>query len=265
VRDSYAGTLYGAPMTTLLLVHGNPETDAIWDPLRAHLGDRDVEALSPPGFGAPVPEGFGATAMEYAAWLIGVLEERGDPVDLFGHDWGGGHVIAVAMSRPDLIRSWGCDVAGILDPEYVWHDMAQVWQTPGEGEAAVTAMAETPVEQRVEAFVGLGMTPEAARSCAEAADADMGRCILALYRSAAQPGLADVGRDLEPLRARPGLVVIPEDDPYTGGETLARRTAERAGADIAVLEGVGHWWMLQDPALGATAITNFLDRLDVGG
>ena len=38
----------------LVLVHGNPEIDAIWDELREHLQREDVVALSPPGFGAPV-------------------------------------------------------------------------------------------------------------------------------------------------------------------------------------------------------------------
>ena len=55
----------------VVLVHGNPETDAIWDALRAELGRDDVIALSPPGFGAPVPEGFVATSDGYLAWQIG--------------------------------------------------------------------------------------------------------------------------------------------------------------------------------------------------
>src|ERR1019366_4880734 len=49
-------------------------------------------------------------------WLIGELTDVREPVDLVGHDWGGGHVVNVAMSRPDLIRSWASDVVGIFDP-----------------------------------------------------------------------------------------------------------------------------------------------------
>ena len=44
-------------MTPLVLVHGNPEIDAIWDPLVAAL-DREAIRLSPPGFGAPLLAGF---------------------------------------------------------------------------------------------------------------------------------------------------------------------------------------------------------------
>src|SRR3954451_11630654 len=130
---------------TLVLVHGNPETAAIWDPLRAELGRDDVVALSPPGFGAPVPDRFGATSDDYLAWLVDELAGLTAPVDLIGHDWGGGHVQRLAPTRPDLIRSWCTDIAGCCDPDYVWHDMAQVWQTPGAGEDAVAGMVAAPM------------------------------------------------------------------------------------------------------------------------
>jgi pimeloyl-ACP methyl ester carboxylesterase len=244
---------------TLVLVHGNPETAAIWDGLRAELGRDDVVTLSPPGFGAPVPPGFGATMAEYVTWLVAELERLPGPLDVFGHDFGGVHVAGVAVARPDLLRSWGSDIAGCLAPEYVWHDLAQVWQTDGDGEAAVGAAAAAPVEARANRFTGLGMTPAAARSCAEAFDAEMGRCILALYRSARQPAMADLGRALERAARRPVLVVVPPEDGYTGGPPLARATAQRIGAEVAELDGLGHWWMMQDPGRGAAALRQFLE------
>jgi pimeloyl-ACP methyl ester carboxylesterase len=249
---------------TIVLVHGNPETAAIWEPLIAALGRDDVVALSPPGFGAPVPDGFAAHSDDYVAWLVGELEAmQGDaPIDLVGHDWGGGHVQRVAAARPDLIRSWVTDIAGCTDPEYVWHDMAQVWQAPGDGEAAVAGMAATAKADLAAAYQGLGMTQAAATSCADAATPEMGRCILALYRSAAQPRMTEWGRDLEAAERRPGLVIIATEDHFTGGEVLARRSAERFGADVAVLDGLGHWWMLQDPAAGAAALSSFWATLD---
>ena len=246
---------------TVVLVHGNPETAAIWDELRAALGRDDVIAVSPPGFGAPTPPGFSATMADYVAWLVAELERLPGPLDVFGHDWGGGHVAGVAAARPDLLRSWGLDIAGCLAPEYVWHDLAQVWQTPGDGEASVAGMASAPIDGRVEAYTGLGMTPAAARSCAEAFDAEMGRCVLALYRSARQPAMAELGRALEAAERRPALVIVPTDDGFTGGPPLARATAQRIGAEVAQLDGLGHWWMMQDPARGAAAIRGFLASL----
>jgi pimeloyl-ACP methyl ester carboxylesterase len=245
----------------IVLVHGNPETDAIWDELRAHLGRNDVIALSPPGFGAPVPEGFGATSDEYVAWLAAELEAIEGPIDLVGHDWGGGHVMRLVNTRPELVRSWTTDIAGAFDPDYVWHDFAQTWQTPGTGEAAVEQMIATPTEQRAQQFEALGMTKDVATRVAAAVDATMGRCILALYRSAAQPKLAEWGADLTKARSRPGLVIIATEDHFTGGEAPARRTAERAGAQVALLDGLGHWWMCQDPKRGVAAIRSFVDSL----
>jgi len=247
---------------TVVLVHGNPETTAIWDPLRSELGRDDAIALSPPGFGAPVPAGFGGTADEYLAWLVAELEQLDGPLDLVGHDWGGGHVHRIAATRPDLIRSWCTDVAGIADPSYVWHELALIWQTPGAGEEHVEMMMSAPLEKRVARLIRGGMTPEAAHACALAAGPEMGRCILALYRSATASKLAEWGEELDRAERRPALALIPTEDSFTGGETLARRSAKRFGADVAVLDGLGHWWMLEDPRRGAAALAEFLDRLE---
>lgn len=245
-------------MTTAIFVHGNPETSAIWDPLLAELARSEVETLSPPGFGAPLPDGFRATVEDYAEWLAGELGKREEPVDLVGHDWGAGHVIRVVMRRPELVRSWVIDLAGIYAPDYVWHDMAQVWQTPGRGEEAVAAMAAMPLEQRASLYESLGMTPLAlATEVARATDDAMGRCILALYRSAPKPAMTAVGEQLPRAAVRPGLVLVPTADPYTGGEERARWGAERAGAEISLLPGLGHWWMMEDPSAGARALELF--------
>jgi pimeloyl-ACP methyl ester carboxylesterase len=244
----------------IVFVHGNPETDAIWDDLRRHLERNDVVALSPPGYGAPVPDGFAATADEYVAWLAAELESIEGSIDLVGHDWGGVHVVRLVSARPELVRSWTADIAGCLDPDYVWHDRAQVWQTPGLGEETIAQQLAAPPERRAEAYRALGMSSDAAARCSAAFDADMGRCILALYRSAVQPKMAEWGADLSLARSRPGLVIIPGEDHFTGGEAMARRTAERAGARVELLAGLGHWWMCEDPQRGAGVLNAFLAR-----
>ncbi len=246
---------------SVVLVHGNPETDAIWGPLRTELGRDDVIALSPPGFGVPIPEGFGATSDEYLAWLAGVLEQLDGPTDLIGHDWGGGHVMRIAIERPDLIRSWCIDIAGCFNDEYEWHDAAQGWQGP-DGEAIVAGMAATPTEDIAAMFGALGMGDAVAAQVAPHVNEDMAACIVPLYRSAAQPVMANLGNRLGEAAVNPGLVVIATEDHYTGGEALARRTAERANAEVAMLEGLGHWWMCEDPARGAEMLSNWLQSVE---
>jgi pimeloyl-ACP methyl ester carboxylesterase len=246
---------------TIVLVHGNPEIDAIWEPLRPYLTGHKVVSLSPPGFGSAVPDGFTATSDAYVAWLASAVQNIEGPLDLVGHDWGGGHVLRLANSQPDLMRSWTIDIAGCFDPDYVWHEFAQLWQKAGVGEATVAQTIATPVSQRVERYMGLGMTKDVAERVALAMDVSMGRCILSLYRSAAQPKMAEWGADLSKARTRPGLVLIPTKDPFTGGEAAARRTAERADARVSLLHGKGHWWMCQDPQQGALAIREFVEAL----
>lgn len=240
----------------IAVVHGNPETSVVWQPLRDALAERgvaDVVPLSPPGFGAPVPPGFGCTAEDYRGWLVGELERLGGPVDLVGHDWGAGHVFAVAATRPDLLRSWAADCAGIVHPDYVWHRGARVWQTPGEGEALVARMVAMT---GAELAARNGMPPALASSLAAHVDETMGRAILALYRSAVQPYLRELGgrlADAPPVRS---LVVHAPADPYTMPE-LAPAVAERLGSGLCTLEGCGHWWMWERPGAAADALVAF--------
>jgi pimeloyl-ACP methyl ester carboxylesterase len=246
---------------TIVLVHGNPETAAIWEPLVAALGRDDVVRLSPPGFGAPLPDGFSATFLAYRDWLEDELEGLDDPVDLVGHDWGGGHVMNLVMHRPELVRSWASDVVGLFDPDYVWHDLAQIWQTPGDGEQLVDTMLGGTVQDRTDRMASLGIPPNIAESIAAAQGPEMGRAILLLYRSARQPAIAEAGRALENAAARPGLSLLATEDHYVGSDDFRRRAADRAGARTEVLDGLGHWWMVEDPARGAAALTGFWETI----
>ncbi len=246
---------------TVVLVHGNPETDAIWGPMLEALGRDDVVCLSPPGFGARLPDGFGATYLDYRGWLEGELERFDEPVDLVGHDWGGGHVMTVAMHRPELLRSWATDVIGLFDTDYVWHDLAQVWQTPGAGEELVDTMMGGTAQERAGQWAEVGIPLDIATSIAKAQGPEMGRAILALYRSAAQPVLAEVGSGLESAAAKPGLSLLATEDTYVGTDEMRRRAAQRAGARTEVLDGLGHWWMMQDPSRSAAVLNAFWESL----
>jgi pimeloyl-ACP methyl ester carboxylesterase len=247
---------------TIVLVHGNPETEAIWDDLVPHLRGHDVVRLSPPGFGSAIPSGFDCSTDAYRDWLANELTKLPQPIDLVGHDWGGGHVMRIAIERSDLIRSWTSDILGCFDADYVWHDMARAWQTARIGEQAVAQMLSQPVEAQVQRYESLGVTSAIAQKVVAGTNRDMGRAILALYRSAAQPVMRDFGVRLPRATAKPGLALIATEDSYCGGEKLARRSAERAGAKVAVLEGAGHWWMCQQPKQGADAINAFLVNLN---
>ncbi len=254
---------------TVAFVHGNPETAAIWGPLVGALGERGVERierLSPPGFGAAVPEGFDPTMDAYADWLVGELaalagtgSDDGAELDVVGHDWGAGHVFGALARRPDLFRTWACDIAGVLHRDYVWHDMAQLWQTPDVGEQAVAGLTAGSVEDKRSIFSSLGLTDEMAADVAVAANDDMARCILRLYRTAAQPAVGDLGDRLAAMTLPPGLVIDAHEDPYVPTD-LSNDIARRLGTEILPIEDRGHWWMVADVDDIADQLVTFWSR-----
>ncbi len=247
------------PRTPLVLVHGNPETAAIWGSMVGELGRADAVALSPPGFGVPVSRDFNGSMAAYRDWLASQLELFRAPVDLVGHDWGGIHVAALAMSRPDLIRSWASDALGVFAPDYAWHARAQVWQQEGQGEASVHALWGGDLQQRLAVASSLGMTGRMAERVAAGMDPEMGRAVLKLLRSARQPAMADLGLQLPRAAQRPGLALIAVDDVGRASGTLAQHewAARQAGARMAHLDGVGHWWPQETPAPVAKVLADF--------
>jgi pimeloyl-ACP methyl ester carboxylesterase len=182
--------------------------------------------------------------------LIGELEAAGEPVDLVGHDWGALLVQRAVSLRPDLVRTWACG-DGPVDREYVWHDLAQRWQTPGVGEAIMAAMSGAAL---AEGLAAGGVPAADAAAVAAHVDDRMKECILGLYRSAVNVGVeweADVAR----IR-RPALILWSRDDPYVEPR-FAERLAARVRGELVFFEGCGHWWPLERPAEAAAALERF--------
>jgi pimeloyl-ACP methyl ester carboxylesterase len=247
----------------------------IWNGVRKQLADDGVEttALDLPGFGIARPSGFGATKDEYAAWLAETLRGVEGPVDVVGHDWGAGIVLRTVTAFDMPVRSWAVDCGSVFHPDYVWHEMAQVWRTPGRGEewmatfvasepAAVASEPAAPGEPGwLKSFL-LAACPSQADVAELKASMDdtMGGCILDLYRSATPNIYADWAVELSRPAPAPGLVLRAtaddSDNPITSAEV-----AVRLGARTAELDGLGHWWMMQDPAAVAAALRSFWTSL----
>jgi hypothetical protein len=89
----------------------------------------------------------------------------------------------------------------------------------------------------------------------------MARCVLALYRSAIQPAMAQWGADAEAAAARPGLALINTADPFVNDQTLGEEMGHRMGARVEIMQDMGHWWMMQDPKRGAEVLEQFWSSL----
>lgn len=247
-----------------VFVHGNPETSAIWGPLTDALrarGCSNIVHLSPPGFGSPVATSWSATQDDYRVWIVDEVSRLGADVDVVGHDWGAGHVYGLLTERPDNVATWAADCGGLVHPQYTWHDAALGWQTPEVGEAMIEGLIAMSFDEKTAAYSGLGIPADVARSVATAIGADMGRCILSLYRSAAQPAMRDLGARLVARgRTEGGVVIVPTADPYPGTPDMAREVASSLGAEVVELSERGHWWMLEDPSAAADALVSFWTR-----
>jgi pimeloyl-ACP methyl ester carboxylesterase len=224
-----------------VFVHGVPDTERVWDAVISRLDHKDVVKLSLPGFGCPLPDGFSATKEAYVDWLLGQLAALQVPIDLVGHDWGGLLVVRAVSLRSDIVRSWAAGGAP-LDREYVWHQAARAWQTPGMGEKVMAGLTPETLEA---ALVAAGVPAADAATTAAHVDPTMKQCILSLYRSAVNA--AAEWQDDQRRGSAPGLVLWGEKDPYAGME-FGARLAQRTGARFVSFPGCSHWWQLERPA-----------------
>ncbi|MFI5592456.1 alpha/beta fold hydrolase [Amycolatopsis sp. NPDC051758] len=243
---------------TTVLVHGVPETPALWDALRRLLPGDSV-ALRLPGFGSPrPPEMTGKDA--YATWLADELRAIGGEIDLVGHDWGGHLTMRVVSAFPGVrVRSWVSDVAYGWHPGYRWHPIATMWQKRPDGEQSLAAVRAGTPGTFGQLLGPRGLTAAVGADIDAAHDETMDGAILALYRSA-WPNL-DAGWRTGSIDV-PGLVLVPTGDVLDGvdpdevliqNEQIARTT----GARLQTLDGVGHYWMLQDPQRAADTLRTF--------
>ncbi|MFT3726213.1 MAG: alpha/beta hydrolase [Terricaulis sp.] len=236
-----------------VFVHGVPDTFRVWRPLVRALTRKDTICLALPGFDAPRPPGFKADKDSYAAWLVDELKKIDGPIDLVGHDWGSLLVTRAVSVAPDLVRSW-CAGGAPLDPDYVWHETAQTWQTPGKGEELmqmVTPQVMTP------ALAAQGIPMDAARETAEHIDDEMKQCILALYRSATRVS-DDWFAGLKNIKA-PALILWGARDPYASPQFGERLAQNVSGAFQSV--DSGHWYEVEQPDFVARRLEAFWAEL----
>ena len=195
---------------------------------------------------------------DYVDWLVTELDQFDAPVDLVGHDWGAGFTYRIATAHADKIRSWVADIGNLAHPDYEWHYVAKLWQTPDDGEAFFESQNALSPEERAPIFESMGVSHDDALEMASASDATMGACILALYRSAL-PNTYDHWGPWTPTSA-PGLVLHPTDDPF-GDEGMAAEVARSLGARFEPIPRAGHFWPYQTPAKGALILEEFWNSI----
>ena len=247
---------------TIALVHGFPETSAIWRPLQQRLDGESV-AIALPGLGIARPDGFAGTKDDYADWLAETIARLDPPVDVVGHDIGALLTLRLVSAFDLPLRSWAVDVANVFHPDFAWPDGVRSLQTPGGvGEEllqlAREADAQDPRSTHARLVAG-GVADELAAEIAATHDETMTRCILDFYRSAVPNIAADWWSDAGPARAH-GLVLLLPDPPED--EAMSLDVASRFGAETARLENLDHCWMAEAPERVAVVLQRFWSSLE---
>ena len=243
----------------VVFVHGNPGPKEDWEYLLQRTGEF-CAAIAPdmPGYGtADKPAGFDYTSDGYARHLAGILNQLTiNKVHLVMHDFGGAWGLVWAVQHPDAFASATLINTGVL-LDYRWHRLAKIWRTRGLGEAFMATTTKPAL--------GILLRHDNPRLPASAIDRiyeasrrwPTKRAVLKLYR--ATPASA-MGALREPLREldRPALVVWGTDDVYIPWKQADRQRESFPSARIELLEGLGHWPFLEDPAHVAELVIPFL-------
>ena len=245
----------------VVFVHGNPGPADDWRDLLTRASELG-RAVAPdmPGYGrADKPQGFDYSVDGYAGYLAALLDHlQVTRAHIVVHDFGGPWALAWAARHPDAFASATLINTGALIG-YQWHRYARIWRTPVAGEV-FQATASRPAFRLLLGRENPRLTRDqidriydASRSRATK------RAVLKLYRATPAAALAGPAAALRPLD-RPALVIWGTKDAYLPSEQAERQRQAFPSAQVELLDGHGHWVMLEDPERVASLVIPFLRR-----
>jgi pimeloyl-ACP methyl ester carboxylesterase len=251
----------GSPDTgeAVVFVHGNPGPKEYWTHLLEPTG-AFARALAPdmPGFGAADrPESFDYSVAGYARHLGGVLDElEVRRAHLVLHDFGGPWGLAWAAGDPDRFASVTLIDTGVLI-DYHWHRYARIWRTTIVGELFQRSVSR-PAFRLLIGRENPGLSREMLDRVYEAFRPSK-RAVLQVYRATPELVLAAPTAALHALD-RPALVVWGTDDRYFQVVQAGNQHLAFPSARVELLQGNGHWALLEDPQRVAALVIPFLQR-----
>ena len=243
----------------VVFVHGNPGPADDWRGLLPRAGEVG-RAIAPemPGYGhADKPKDFSYSVQGYADYLAALLDQLSiTRAHIVAHDFGGPWALAWAARHPGALASATLvNTGAVID--YRWHRYARIWRTPVLGEVFM-ATASRPAFRLLLGRENPRLTRgqidhiyDASRSWATK------RAVLKLYRATPAATLAAPAAALRPLD-RPALVIWGTQDAYVPREQAERQRQAFPSAQVELLEGNGHWVMLEDPERVASLVIPFL-------
>ncbi|MGA7836256.1 MAG: alpha/beta fold hydrolase [Acidimicrobiales bacterium] len=254
---------------TVLLLHGWPDTSALWDDVAPELVAAGFRVAAPDlrGCGrSDKPLSVEAYRMHHLVGdVAAIVESLGQRrVILVGHDWGAALAWAVAAVRPDLVKRLAVlsvghpsafRSAGIAQQVKSWYTL--LFQFDGVGEAFLRmndyeAMRHWLGHPRVDSVI-----EELER------DGQMTAHLL-WYRANVPPDAFVAPPPVLPLVPMPVLGIWSSGD-FALAEhqmTNSRHYCEKEFRYVRV-EGAGHWLPLEAPTVVSRALVEFFSTTDI--
>lgn len=258
----------------LLLIHGFPTASwdwhRVWDGLGARFGTRVAADMIGFGFSAkPLPYAY--TVADQADLQEALLAHLGlTRVHVLAHDFGdtvaqellARHEERLAQGRPGLVLESLCFLNGGLFPEAHRATRTQRLLAGPLGPLLVRGLTRAGFGRKLAAIFGPGTRPSADelddfwRLVTEGGGRRLAPRLLGYMEERRRFRERWVGA-LVTTSVRRRLVVGPED-PISGRSLIARYRELVPGADVVVLQGVGHYPQVEAPAAVLEAVSSFI-------
>ncbi|OIK11383.1 alpha/beta hydrolase [Bacillus sp. MUM 13] len=234
----------------VLLLHGVPESALLWKEIIPVIVSCGYKVYAPdlPGFGDSEKFDGPSTWERFDQFVTGFTALlKIDSLHLVVHDWGGLIGLKWACDHPERILSLIVTDSTISD-EYMWHDLARIWRTPGKGEASIKGMSnraqfleamkkEIPNsdDETLNDFFKVFQTPES------------GQVILDLYRSGNLETVKNYKEKLQKIK-NPATILWGEKDRYISSEFAGKLQKEGLPhANVHIIPDAGHFIHIEAP------------------
>ena len=268
------GDIENTSLPLAVLVHGFPDTPYTWRHLGPELVQHGFRVVAPllPGYGAPV--GKPISVGTYARAILQARRDHhaDDRAVLIGHDWGAiagygavasdpaafARFVALAVPPTAALASGIFSYAQLKRSFYIWF-IQQV------GIAEATVIGPGFFESLwADWSPGYDPTDDIAE-LRQQVNADNIADVIAPYRASFNPAFADPAAEAEAAATMqpppvPTLYLHGATDGALGAELLTDVGAHlpAAGSAFEIIDGVGHFLHLEQPALIAAKITDWL-------
>lgn len=235
----------GRPM---LMLHGSPDTHAMWEPLIQRLKDQvRCIAIDLPGFGqSTMPANFSLTVDHLADFMNALLDalDIQEPVDLLSADFGTHYAQAFLVKYPQRVR--GSVISNsTFHHDYDWHSFAKLYRIPVLGELLIgtpRSMLTKTLKQYAPALPDSYIAESYASGFGSP---KVRKTILRMYRER-NPTKDFVGWDEKSqalMQQKPSMVLWGDKDPFASSNF-----ADKFGAQqVYHFKDYSHWLPLEAP------------------